>query len=103
MGSLGKSYAESIERDVRGHLNGLVTGSVSLQGLQQWLMDNETLIEERASPEVYDDVVRIEHIIAEYTGGHIDATTAVAEIANTAGEANAHLPTSPPKRVGRAP
>jgi hypothetical protein len=102
MGTLGKSYAESVERDVRGHLNGLVTGSVTLQALQQWLMDHESLIEDSASPELYNDVVRVEHIIAEYTGGHIDASTAVAEIAGTTGEAIEALPGSSRRRFGHA-
>ncbi|MBA2278534.1 MAG: hypothetical protein H0W06_12310 [Chloroflexia bacterium] len=94
MGNRGNAYAESVERDLRGHLNGLVTGSLSLQGFQQWLMDNETLIEDRASPELYDDVVQVEHILAEYTGGHIAAAVAIAEIARATGERIEVLPRS---------
>lgn len=81
MANLGNAYTESLERDVRGHFNGLVTGAVTLQELQRWLMEHEPLIEEQVSAALYADVVRVEHILAEYSGGHIGASVAVAEIA----------------------
>ncbi len=86
MAILGKSKAESIERDVRGHFTRLVTGSLSLQEMQAWLIDHEAQIAEHASPQLYDDIERVEHIIAEYSGDHIDAAAAIEEIAKATGE-----------------
>lgn len=61
------------DRDLRGHLNALLTHELSVDAFHDWFFSSLWDIEQMASDDDVSLAATIENRLAEYTGGHLSA------------------------------